>query len=368
MAKHPGIESRKDKAGKTRYRGVVNMKATGRRSGPWTTSLAEARSWRSKALGEAEAGPVPNGSTAVGEAWKQFIDAAEAGTIDHRSGEPYKPATLRGYKRCWARLVKAGLDDSRKLTEVRRADLQAIVDKLRADGSAASTVRNTFDPLRAIYRRAVRRDHVRVNPCDGLEFPKVTNARMDVRSPADAAKLIAAVPEGDRALWGVAFYAGLRRGEIRALRWSDIDLKANIISVTRTWDDEAGEQTPKSAAGVRKVPIIRQLRTLLPAAGQPDDLVFPANGDPSKPFDPSSVSFRADKAWKAASLERIILHSCRHTFARFMIASGANLKALSVVMGHASIGITLDTYGHMLPGSEDEVGRLLAQFLNGGAS
>ena len=63
---------------------------------------------------------------------------------------------------------------------------------------------------------------------------------------------------------------------------------------------------------------------------------------------------RADKAWRAAGLERITPHACRHTFASLMIAAGVNAKALSTFMGHAKIGITLDRYGHLMPGSEAE--------------
>ena len=61
-------------------------------------------------------------------------------------------------------------------------------------------------------------------------------------------------------------------------------------------------------------------------------------------------SKRADKAWKKAGLERITLHECRHTFASLMIAAGVNAKALQTFMGHANISITLDRYGHLMPG------------------
>jgi integrase len=87
-----------------------------------------------------------------------------------------------------------------------------------------------------------------------------------------------------------------------------------------------------------------------------------ANSD-GGPFDPSTIQRRADEAWKAAGLERITLHECRHTYASFMIAAGVNAKALSVFMGHASITITLDRYGHLFPGSEDEAAGLLDAYL-----
>ena len=68
-------------------------------------------------------------------------------------------------------------------------------------------------------------------------------------------------------------------------------------------------------------------------------------------------------AWTEAGLDRITPHSCRHTFASLMIAAGVNAKALSTFMGHANIGITLDRYGHLMPGSEEEAAGLLDAYL-----
>ena len=73
---------------------------------------------------------------------------------------------------------------------------------------------------------------------------------------------------------------------------------------------------------------------------------------------------RADQAWKEAGLERITPHPCRHTFASLMIAAGLNAKALSTLMGHAKIGIILDRYGHLMPGSEEEAAGLLNAYLD----
>ncbi len=76
-----------------------------------------------------------------------------------------------------------------------------------------------------------------------------------------------------------------------------------------------------------------------------------------------AVSQRAERNWRAAGLEAIGLHDCRHTFASLMIAAGVNAKALSTFMGHASITMTLDRYGHLFPGSEDEAAGLLDAYL-----
>jgi integrase len=91
-------------------------------------------------------------------------------------------------------------------------------------------------------------------------------------------------------------------------------------------------------------------------------LVFP-NHRGDKPFNPSTTNQRAKEAWAAKGLTPISLHECRHSYAAYMIAAGINTKALSTYMGHASITITLDRYGHLLPGNEHQAAGLLESFL-----
>jgi integrase len=81
------------------------------------------------------------------------------------------------------------------------------------------------------------------------------------------------------------------------------------------------------------------------------------------PFNPKALQERADAAWEAAGLERVTPHECRHSFASLMIAAGVNAKALSTFMGHANISITLDRYGHLMPGSEEEAAGMLDTYL-----
>jgi integrase len=83
------------------------------------------------------------------------------------------------------------------------------------------------------------------------------------------------------------------------------------------------------------------------------------------PFDYRRLTDRADAAWKAAKLDRITLHECRHTFASLMIDAGVNAKALSTYMGHSTIAFTLDRYGHLMPGNEDQAAGLLDRYLAG---
>lgn len=125
-----------------------------------------------------------------------------------------------------------------------------------------------------------------------------------------------------------------------------------------------GLVTPKSAAGIRRVPIIGWLRPFLERAlaKRPTGLLF--GTEPGVPFQSQSVQDRADKAWKAAGLARITLHECRHTFASLTIAAGVNAKTLQTHMGHSTSATTLDLYGHLFPGAEVEFIALADRYLD----
>jgi integrase len=333
-------------------------------------SLAAAKAWRADAHVAIRKGttraPTP---TTLREAWAAWIAGAEEGAIRNRSGDRFKPSTLRGYR---AAMREDGPImrplGALKLSSVSRQDVQDLADRLLADGKDPSTIRNTIMPLRVLFRRALNRGEVAVNPCAGVELPAVRGRRDRIASPEEAAKLIAALPDGDRAVWATAMYGGLRAGELMALRWSDIDLATGLIRMERSYDPKGGGQfvEVKSRAGRRKVPITATLRQhlvdhKLRTGGTPEALAFAR--DDGRPYSGTSLRCRALRAWKAAGLDPITPHECRHTFASVWIAAGVNIKALSTFMGHANIAITLDRYGHLMPGSEDEAVGLVDAYL-----
>jgi integrase len=177
------------------------------------------------------------------------------------------------------------------------------------------------------------------------------------------------LPAQDRPVWATAFYAGLRLGELQALRSDHVDVRAGVIRVEASWDPHAGLVAPKSRAGRRTVPIAQALRAHLArhqlAAGSTPGLIFGRSAE--RPFAPSALHQRARKAWKDAGLEPITLHEARHTFASLMIAAGVNAKALSAYMGHAGVAITFDRYGHLMPGNEAEAAGRLDAYLDAAA-
>lgn len=343
---------------------------------------SEARAWRSEASTAAAAGKLRTATRLTVEqaAWL-WLEAAATGAVRNRSGSVYKPGPLREYARA-LRLRVLPEFGAVRLSELRRADVQAFADRLLADGCSASTVRNTIDPLRAIYRHAVRRELVAVNPTREVELPAADGRRERIASAAEAERLLAAVPERERALWATAFYAGLRRGELMALRVSDVDLGRSEIAVRRSWDQHDGPIAPKSRAGSRTVPLLAVLRDhldehLLRTGRAGDDLAFGRTAE--LPFSPRAVSEGADRAWERANkaereaaedderepdpLRRITLHECRHTFASLLIDAGVNPKAIQTFMGHATIDVTFDTYGHLIPGSREQARELVDSYL-----
>ena len=324
----------------------------------------EAKAWRAETLVGLRRGTMRAPSaTTLREVWETWLDGARNGTIRNRSGDPYKPSVLRGYETSMRLRVLPELGGAR-LTEITRLDVQDIADRMLGKGRDASTIRNTLIPLRAVYRRALARGEVAVNPVSGVELPSVRGRRDRIASPKEAATLIGALREEDRAVWATAFYAGLRLGELLALRDGDVDLELGVIRVERSWDPHAGVIEPKSRAGTRSVPIVGALRPHLAARKLrrrgAAEFFF---GDRGRPFNRNALVNRASRAWKKAKLEPIGLHECRHTFASILIAAGVNAKALSTYLGHSSIQITLDRYGHLMPGNEDEAVALVDAYL-----
>jgi integrase len=346
------------------YRAIAWSKRDQRLVRKTFATEAAAQLWREDARVDLRRGvlvaPRPTRLHELGDAWLQ---AASDGGIRNRSGDRYKQSTLRGYEQALREYVYPALGAA-KLQDVRAGDVQRLVDDLVGRGLGASTVRNALLPLRAICRRAVRQGDINANPTAGVEVPAVRGRRDRIVTPGEALRLIESAPHTDRAMWATAFYAGLRRGELQALAWVDVDLARGLISVERSWDQKQGFVEPKSAAGRRRVPIAAVLRDYLVRhrLSNPDaQRVFGRDGD--TPFSPSTISQRAERAWAEHDLKPVTLHECRHTFATLMIAAGVNAKALQTFMGHSSITVTLDRYGHLFPGSEQEAADLLDAYL-----
>jgi integrase len=354
------------------YRVVVWSAVDGKSIRRTFGSLSAARAWQADAKAGVRRGLVRAASPAtVSEAADVLLAGMRSGVIRNRSGEPYKPSVVRSYEQSLFTHILPDLG-ARKVSELKRRDLQRLVDAIVRTGAQASTVRNAFLPLRVIFRLAIEDGAAAINPCAGLRLPAVRGKRERFAEPGEAAALVAAVPLRDRAIWATAFYAGLRRGELRALRWCDVDLASAVIRVNRSWDRLEGAVTPKSSSGRRLVPIGGTLRDFLAEhrAGSrwSDDAGGLAFGrTPTEAFEPSTLSDRAAKAWSAVGLRSITLHEARHTYASLMAAAGVPLEDVADYMGHSTVEVTRSLYRHLYPHSRRRAAEALETFLEDSA-
>jgi integrase len=292
-------------------------------------ALTAARKWRRELGGKVSSGehrePVRETLRDAAETW---LAGCERGEILSRYRRPYAPSALRGYRSDLERYVLPDYGD-RKLSDVTAEDLQGLVERLTGKGLSGQKVRNVLVPVQALYRRYRRR--VPVDPTHGLDLPEPAGRRERVAIPTEAAALLAPLPADEAAIYATALWAGLRRGELRALRVRHIrgldGESVAAIRVEHSWDRCAGERDPKSRAGIRDVPMPETLRLILAehvkrTSRDGDDFVFGRTA--TSPFAPEVVRERALRTWAKenarraeAELEPLVpigLHECRHSF------------------------------------------------------
>ena len=325
-------------------------------------TLAAAKAWRADAVSQLNKGRrVAQTRKTLRTAADAWLAGAKADppTVLNRSGRPFKPSALRTYERDLEHYILPDLGELR-LSDVSRGELKALVDRLIGQGLSASRIRGIVNPIRAIFRDAIEAEEVQVNPTTGLRLPAPTPPARRAAEPTDMSAFLAVLAEDDRALYATAFFAGLRRGELRALRWEDVDLRAGDgafagwLTVERAWDDEAGVIEPKSVSSRRRVPIVRpylsdELEELGERSGRSGaELVFGRTA--SEPFVPSPVLRRVDRTLETVTeerekaelkpLERFGLHDGRHTFGAMCRAAGIPQETISEYLGHARSSVT----------------------------
>jgi integrase len=361
-----GIRKRKGKRGVT-YEASAYDKRTGRKRRKTFATLAAAKSWRADALRQVEQGTLPVAtSRRLEEAASTLVAGIFDGSIRDRKEGVYKPSTCRTYERHLKDNVLPYLG-RRRLHEITQKDVRALVKELRGRGLSDSSIKNALDPVHAIYREAIEDGEVDFDPAAGLRWPKQARKEVRVVPPAVVEDFLQVVNPEDRALWATAFYAGLRRGELRALRVEDVDLPRREIHVRRSYDNKAGEIEPKSDAGKRVVAMVEPLPDFLAdhlITNKPAPGAYIFERPDGRPFAPSSVTRRSVKAWEAVGHERVGLHAARHTFASILIDAGiSNPEVIARQMGHSSATVTLSVYAHMFPAAGEEVRRKVGAYL-----
>lgn len=252
------------------------------------------------------------------------------------------------------------------LAQLRPSHVEQLVLTLRRTGYADSTVRQIYTVLRAIGDAAVRDNFLARNPVAAVKRPAVTrDVEATSMSPAQVSALLSAA-EGSRyhPLLVLLASTGLRRGEALALCWSDVDLDEGLLRVRGTLARVDGRLTvtlPKTRRSKRTVALsgvvadaLRQVkvrtaeeRLRAGSAWRSTGFVFVTEA--GQPVDPRNALRALSAAARKAGLPGVGLHTLRHTAASTMLSNGVPLTTVSRLLGHSSVAITGDVYGHVAP-------------------
>jgi len=311
----------------------------------------------------------PPGKLTVADMLNQWLDGYVKTNCSQR--------TLDGYQAIAASHLVPALGQY-QLKHLNHQHIQSYYGKA-IERLSARTVHHQHRVLSEALRYAVRKGYLGRNPCDLADPPKPQKKTMRYLTPEELATLLEA---GSGSLYYPVIYtavsSGLRRAELLALRWRDIDFDSQSILVSRTLQKRRGlidfkepktehsrrrvSMTPKLAAYLREYKAERESRFLhLGRLPRVDDLVF--SNIEGKPIDPSVLSHNFARIAKRAGLQGVRFHDLRHTFASLMLLNGVAPKIISEALGHASVAFTMDVYSHILPGMQEEAMALLDRIL-----
>lgn len=377
------------KRGKNSYTIILSLgrdPQTGKRRQQWVTikgNKKNAEKRLSELLSQHDSGTfIKPGKLTVGDYLDQWLNDCRINVA---------PNTTQTYAWFVDKHIKPAIGQI-PLTALKPEHLQRLyTDKLtsgRRDGKGglgSRSVRYIHVTLHKALKSAVKMGMIARNPADSVDTPKVTRHEMRVMSESDmhifleyAKTLTNGIPY--YALFYTALFTGMRRSELLALRWTDVDLLLCQVSVSRTLHQlhnrEIIIKQPKTAKGKRlialtptTVSVLRehrkaqeQLRQSLGMTLSDDDLVF-CQYD-GKPLLPDSVTQAWHNLARHIGLKGISLNAARHTHASFMLKQGIHPKVVQERLGHSSIQITLDTYSHVSPGLQEAAARKFDEVLN----
>jgi len=263
--------------------------------------------------------------------------------------ERNRTSTVRQAKTHLA-IIKTDLGH-RPIRAVRPSEVRSWVVSLTAREYAPSYVYSLHRRLAQLFADAMHDGLVVKNPCSRKTSPKAAKARPYVATTEQVWALYDALPEHFRPVVLLGAFAGLRVAEIAALRVSDVDAKAGVITPAIQYPD----LPLKTDESKNPIPIPRELALMLNTnvvTWGSSTIVVGAFGRPVSPY-------RIEEAWRDAREkvkglpEDFRIHDLRHYFASLLIASGLDVKVVQARLRHASAKTTLDTYSHLWPDRDE---------------
>lgn len=307
-----------------------------------------------------------------------------AAWLDDYAALNVTPKTLERYREIARLHVTPALGDV-PLQKLTTSQLQRYY-RGKLDGLANATVRQHRAIVHAALRQAVAERLLSLNPDDAVKLKTPRRAEMTTLSAEQGRALLAQMQAKGSPFYVptmLALSTGMRRGEIVALRWRDVDLKRATVKVRRSVEQtDHGTlrvKETKTASGTREVPLpvtavaalkahrTRQKRQRLEVGDlwRENDLVWPAwDGEMRKP-DSLSSGFSNFVRRTAKDVPAIGFHGLRHTYASMLAAAGRSPRDIAAMLGHASPAFTMATYAHVLPGSAEVIGQAVERELFG---
>jgi integrase len=312
--------------------------------------LVDARAWRAHVLVQKQKGLLPIRPVKR----QRFEDVAEGYLRDHRDLERRTRDRYRSSLDVHL-LPEFGRIYVERITS---EQIQDWVWRMRDAGYAPETVRGHFNLLAAIMARSLRGGRIVTSPCTGVELPKRIKKSRRVLTEVELDRLVEAMPPRYKATVYLGAYMGLRFQEVAGLREDALDLGASppILKVKRTVKRSNGRcwvaDYGKSKSAMRELPLPGFLQADLQthlAAHPMDGWIFPSPTGGFLRYD----NFRS-RVWEPAvaraGLAGVTFHDLRHTTVPLLISEGAHLFEAQGWIGHSSIRVTYDTYGHLVSG------------------